>query len=138
MPKIQRVFLVVWLALYSFSSCEDVETPQGNVSLAVLQQLVSAHGVALNQKEQESLFLSLPLVASHDSEVVAVGNISSLNAPSDQVESSIGNVAKRQLDATCRHRLQYEGDDACRGYENMPGYVPCRKPCEFTREVRRR
>ncbi|KAJ5056392.1 hypothetical protein J3E74DRAFT_293844 [Bipolaris maydis] len=136
MTKTSSLVSLLFLCLPGLVTCDDIETPQGNISIAILQQLQSAYGVAINQKEQESLFLTLPLVAPNDKDLVAVGNISTANATPFQSRSenfAVGHHDKRQ-GTRCSHRLRFEGDDACRGYENMPGYVACRQPCQFTRD----
>lgn len=137
MTKTSCLVSLLFLFLSALVTCDDIETPQGNISIAILQQLQSTHGVAINQKEQENLFLTLPLVAPNDTDLVAVGNISTANAAPLQSRGedfAPGHHDKRQ-GTRCSHQLRFEGDDACRGYENMPGYVACRQPCQFTRDV---
>ncbi|KAH7349090.1 hypothetical protein BKA66DRAFT_576078 [Pyrenochaeta sp. MPI-SDFR-AT-0127] len=136
MTKTSCLVSLLFLFLSALVTCDDIETPQGNISIAILQQLQSTHGVAINQKEQENLFLTLPLVAPNDTDLVAVGNISTANAAPLQSRGedfAPGHHDKRQ-GTRCSHQLRFEGDDACRGYENMPGYVACRQPCQFTRD----
>jgi hypothetical protein len=137
------ILLSLGLSIFSTAKCEDIRLPQGNnISLELFQKLQLAHGVALNQKAQEELFLSLPLrPANQTSKGVDVANMTvSVSTPPEARPRDIGSVPKPkdELDrraTTCNYPITEEGQDRCTGQEKVPGFVPCDQPCKYNLPV---
>ncbi|KAF1843228.1 uncharacterized protein K460DRAFT_396587 [Cucurbitaria berberidis CBS 394.84] len=140
MANFLQFVLLSCIAFFSFACCEDVKLPQGNkIAIDILQKLQSAHEVAVNQKAQEELFLSLPLVAPNQTDSVTVANTTATVSTPPKIRhrertaeaASSANYDKRQV-TSCSTRLTYEGQDPCEGKEKLPNFVPCDQPCKYT------
>jgi hypothetical protein len=122
------------------TSAEDIELPQGGkIAIGLLEKLHTAHEVAINQKAQEDLFLSLPLSAPDQLNSVTVANTTAVTSPNKvrlrKVRTAASSSPLERRATQCDGELWQEGQDPCEGRENEPGYVACYPACQFTRDV---
>ncbi|KAH7087888.1 hypothetical protein FB567DRAFT_357048 [Paraphoma chrysanthemicola] len=120
-------------------SADEIELPQGRkIAIDIFEKLQAAHEVAIHQKVQEDLYLSLPLSASNLSESVTVANINaSIPRPKNRIRKVRTLSARSSLDRRaneCDGELWYEGQDPCEGREQDPRFKPCLPACQFTRD----
>jgi hypothetical protein len=121
---------------------DEIELPQGGkIAIGLLEKLHAAHEVAMNQKAQEDLFLSLPLSAPDQLNSVTVANTTAVTSPNKarlrKVRIAASNITLERRATQCDGELWQEGQDPCEGRENEPGYVACYPACQFTQDVSR-
>lgn len=139
---ISLLFCIASISNILHASADEVELPQGSkIAVKIFEKLHAAHEVAINQKVQEDLYLSLPLSAPNRSESVTVANT---NASISPLENRIRKVrtaaAEPSLDRRaneCDGELWQEGQDPCEGREKDPRFKACLPACQFTRDVSR-
>jgi hypothetical protein len=144
---ITLLFCIVSISNNLHASADEVGLPQrGRITVEIFEKLHAAHEIAINQKVQEDLYLSLPLSAPNRSDSVTVASTNASISP-------LKNRVRKVETATAKHSLGKRGEecsigvdggpvvfwregwDACRGRENDPRFVPCLPRCQFTRDV---
>lgn len=140
MRKVIRLVLCIASSTLLPVLADEIELPQGSsISVEILQQLNNAHELAMNQKAQEDLYISLPLSVSNQSESVTVANTSAIASPAQnrrrKASKKLSNSALEPRANECQGDVWVEGQDPCEGLEHDPRFVPCYKPCMFTRDV---
>ena len=140
MIKVIRLVLCIASSTLLSVLADELELPQGNsISIDIFQQLNNAHELAMNQKAQEDLYISLPLSVTNRSESVTVANTSAVASPAQNrrrkpsKKSSSSALEPRANE--CTGDVWVEGQDPCEGLENDPRFKPCYQPCMFTRDV---
>lgn len=139
--------LLLWIAgLSSVVQAQDMRVFQrSNASNDILEQLRLSYGVTEAQKAQENLFLAIPLTSPNETEFSDTLYNSTTDSSSTKkrlrksevVRSAWQNHDTRQAETKCKKTRWQEGDDPCLGRENEPTFVPCDRPCKYTREVGR-
>lgn len=147
-------FLAVFITLFYYSvQAQDVDlsdlSPELQASIETVEILRLFKGLTKAQELEEKLFIALPKDDLNKTTIdtgPSQNSTSISSTPQKKIKKRFKAKAKptvltqleaRQATIPCTAELWREGDDACEGRENEPGFVRCEQPCTFTRDVSR-